>query len=636
MQTREEKNVGFSAWYAPAAKMLAKAEEVALEVQSKGKSVQNAWSSSTSTPARRGSPPARGSAPSSPAHGSPPGERPRPSRDGTPQHRRRLLALETSPTGTDRDAASPDGLKLAHRVEELQAEARTASRRIQELEKDLCKRQESYIRREQKYKEEIAELQERVQELSSHDKWSKLELAGMQLKRSRAEQITSMHSEIQRTLEKMVPKRAEGAQVEGLRRSQSFAGPSPRPDTEMDAAPGSRRTDDFGERLREQEMLLKAERQVDDDKKALVEKLAALRKTLEDQRAANSELQSNAKLAHELGERLRSQFEMQEDDREMLIRQLEVLRSENSRLKNTIESSKTVPKTESKPAGLPLSASKRRLSSKSMFSRNQSVAKEVSEDSSASDEIPKAKSYEEVVEGLKKLLMEERARTKKARAAHVAELQQRTKLQMLLRQAVEDTRKKRIAADEFHVQSSARPQTAPIRRSGVHSSADSDAKRSFESITAMLPNELTTDDIMNEDMRNELVEQLLAKEEIMKVLFDRTFPGVDANPESKMATIQRIEQRHELERAQLTAQGMRSAAQRESISASRSAAAQSRRSVRGAQFGSTSRSLANQASFADAAYRSVTSSAGARRPWVMDADGMLAEFLGASNLTGSN
>lgn len=51
--------------------------------------------------------------------------------------------------------------------------------------------------------------------------------------------------------------------------------------------------------------------------------------------------------------------------------------------------------------------------------------------------------YDDVIDSLKRLLEAERRRTKQARAAHTAELAQRTQLQAILRQCVEDVRGRR-------------------------------------------------------------------------------------------------------------------------------------------------------------------------------------------------
>lgn len=51
--------------------------------------------------------------------------------------------------------------------------------------------------------------------------------------------------------------------------------------------------------------------------------------------------------------------------------------------------------------------------------------------------------YEDVIDSLKRLLEAERKRTKQARTAHTAELAQRSELQAILRQCVEDVREKK-------------------------------------------------------------------------------------------------------------------------------------------------------------------------------------------------
>lgn len=63
----------------------------------------------------------------------------------------------------------------------------------------------------------------------------------------------------------------------------------------------------------------------------------------------------------------------------------------------------------------------------------------------------KIQRYEDVIDSLKKLLEAERRRTKQARAAHTLELAQRTQLQTILRQCVEDVRERRKGLGEGRV-----------------------------------------------------------------------------------------------------------------------------------------------------------------------------------------
>eukprot|EP00873_Tetraselmis_striata_P001733 jgi/Tetstr1/421997/TSEL_001241.t1 len=569
------------------------------------------------------------------------------SRDSSPRHQRRRKGGDSSAaaqgmTGNLR-------LQLTGKVEELGAQLQQAEARVQEMEHEMNSRQESYIRRERRYKDEISALKQEILSQSSSERWAKLEAAGMQANGTRREQIIGMHTEILRNLEHFIPKVDAKATRE--------ADPTPRPATaaspSKDGPTGAEETRDFVERLRDQEIDARAERQSEVDKRYLVEQIASLRKTLEEQQAANHDLKVEANLAKEVAQRVRSQFEYQDDDRESLLRKLHLLKSDNDRLKAAVAAGEASPTA---PASASVKSPVR--GSASPVPRSARQAKEMDPVAVLSDEVPRAKSLEEVIEGLKQLLMQERIRTRKARAAHTAELQQRTNLQAILRQAIDDTRQQRAAVGARRpphggalATSSAirRPYTSPNRARappGVCkapkryvATAEVSARRDARRITTLLPDGISTDDLMDEDGRRMLVDSLMAKEEVMKLLFNRAFPGVDVEPQSKLNTINRIAERAEQEDFAMTAAGYR--AQRDARGAAeRGYYSHNARVASVAPGGGGTRM--SMVAGGPGGRSSIASGAGlpqgaealgglnmrhVSRPWVMDVDTMLSDFM---------
>eukprot|EP00873_Tetraselmis_striata_P036679 jgi/Tetstr1/456943/TSEL_043613.t1 len=552
------------------------------------------------------------------------------SRDSSPRHQRRRKGGDSS--------ASAQGmtgnlrLQLTGKVEELGAQLQQAEARVQEMEHEMNSRQESYIRRERRYKDEISTLKQEILSQSSSERWAKLEAAGMQANGTRREQIIGMHTEILRNLEHFIPKVDAKATRE--------ADPTPRPaaaaSPSKDGPTGAEETRDFVERLRDQEIDARAERQSEVDKRYLVEQIASLRKTLEEQQAANHDLKVEANLAKEVAQRVRSQFEYQDDDRESLLRKLHLLKSDNDRLKAAVAAGEASPTA---PASASVKSPVR--GSASPVPRSARQAKEMDPVAVLSDEVPRAKSLEEVIEGLKQLLMQERIRTRKARAAHTAELQQRTNLQAILRQAIDDTRQQRAAVDPPPSAGRTRPQTAPARRpaSAKPQSATSPPQSDARRITTLLPDGISTDDLMDEDGRRMLVDSLMAKEEVMKLLFNRAFPGVDVEPQSKLNTINRIAERAEQEDFAMAAAGYR--AQRDARGAAeRGYYSHNARVASVAPGGGGTRM--SMAAGGPGGRSSMASGAGlpqgtealgglnmrhVSRPWVMDVDTMLSDFM---------
>ncbi|GIL93024.1 hypothetical protein Vretifemale_20434, partial [Volvox reticuliferus] len=174
----------------------------------------------------------------------------------------------------------------------------------------------------------------------------------------------------------------------------------------------------------------------------------------------------------------------------------------------------------------------------------------------------KIQRYEDVIDSLKRLLEAERRRTKQARAAHTLELQQRTGLQALLRQCVEDIRERRKALEaEAQRERSAsdrdqarnRPISAlrPVPAASAvarplsaapsaltptnrrpNSAAGMAAHGPFAGVAGTAAASAANDVPLTPSERQDLISTLLSHEDVMRAVFDRAFPGVTPHPPS--------------------------------------------------------------------------------------------------------
>ncbi|GLI69594.1 hypothetical protein VaNZ11_014256, partial [Volvox africanus] len=243
----------------------------------------------------------------------------------------------------------------------------------------------------------------------------------------------------------------------------------------------------------------------------------------------------------------------------------------------------------------------------------------------------KIQRYEDVIDSLKRLLEAERRRTKQARAAHTLELQQRTGLQALLRQCVEDIRERRKALEaeaqrersasdrdqaRHRPLSALRPATAAssvARPISATSSALTPTNRRPNSAAGMTHGPFAgaagtavataANDIpLTQSERQELVSTLLSHEDVMRAVFDRAFPGVAPHPPSD-PYLDRMAAWQEQRDAQVAANAKVLAAAKNAI-------------------------LPPATAIKESTPGGMLIKEAANRPWVLNVDAMLSDFLG--------
>ncbi|KAG2439402.1 hypothetical protein HXX76_004759 [Chlamydomonas incerta] len=557
--------------------------------------------------------------------------------------------------------------------------------RVRDLTSDNERRQESYMRREAQLAGEIARLEDQLRvargERPNHPAFGKA-----------TSNIKELHAQVVE-------------QIEGL----------------LDAQAAALRTEEhsalrrFTARLNELEGAVAAERgKPNKEDTDWMEKTMALRNELETTQNIAQILDKKHALLAEENSRLRSQFKLQEEDREYLIKQTVALKKENAAVRNQLAAALQEVSTLNAErddilmaledggelggggggsirgggagvtgrlaAGRPMSAVSRPMSAVSGRGGPASygLAGSSAGTGGADSQIQiKIQRYEDVIESLKKLLEGERRRTKQARAAHTLELQQRTSLQAILRQCIDDVRERRrvLEAEGHREQSNAeraqarsrplsgrgpggsapvsRPLSgtplgaaaaaAAMRRPGSAALSRPGSGRAAAAAVASAVRVSATGGVappgppsftyepgagaggggsvgtgagdgwgadggggaplaLSAAEREQLVEALLANEEVLKVVFDKTFPGVAPHPPSD-PYLDRMAAWQEQREAQVVANA-------KVLAATKNAAAPPAAALAASTPGGA---LVKEA---------------AARPWVLNVDAMLSDFLG--------
>lgn len=523
---------------------------------------------------------------------------------------------------------------------------------VRTLSEDNERRQDSYMRREEQLKADIATLEDQLKvargERPTNPAFGKV-----------TENIKELHTMVVGKIEELLD-----AQATTLRAEEH----------------GTLRR--FASRLNELEAQVASERGTPSKSEGeWMERTMALRQELHATQEIAQVLDKKYQVLAEENRRLKSQFGLQEEDREYLIRQTVALKKENAALRNQVGSllgdvSALTDEREELLAGIggggrPAGGGGGGAASTSAAGGAQALAADPQQVQI------KVQRYEDVIDSLKRLLEDERRRTKQARAAHTAELQQRTQLQGLLRQCIEDVRDRRrgIETTSAKEQQSAERASARNRPVSARPPASASVSRpvnaspfglNLAAVTAgpggasipssgLTPTSFTPrrplsaaappggsfgarpvsaapppayphqqprsarassadgsqagdapavselDRALSPRSRGALVEALLTHEELLKLLFDRTFPGVTPHPPSdpmldKMAAWQ--DQRD----AQV-------AANAKVLAAARAGALPPSAAVRDATPGGL---LVKEA---------------AAKPWVLNVDAMMSQFL---------
>jgi DNA repair exonuclease SbcCD ATPase subunit len=281
--------------------------------------------------------------------------------------------------------------------------------KITQLERDLERRQESYITRERAYKVRIDELEEELTaQRENKTGWMKSD--------SRIDKLKNMHSQILNNVELVQDRTARILQEQESDLLRAFR--ARLFDVQAELEKEKNKKDDGAAAWIERSRQLEAEVEW---AKEVADRLERVNQTL---------LQEN--------NRLKGQFTSQEEDRNFLIKQLVAVKKDNARLRAEFGE---LEKDHEK--------SKQQIDSLTDKLNNQvpvvtTIAKPASGNAANAilqQKLESEEKFKELNVRLRRLLAEERKSLQQVRQSYANELKIRTDMEMLLRQCVEDVRK---------------------------------------------------------------------------------------------------------------------------------------------------------------------------------------------------
>eukprot|EP00607_Mallomonas_marina_P002793 CAMPEP_0182425474 /NCGR_PEP_ID=MMETSP1167-20130531/11901_1 /TAXON_ID=2988 /ORGANISM="Mallomonas Sp, Strain CCMP3275" /LENGTH=439 /DNA_ID=CAMNT_0024606235 /DNA_START=79 /DNA_END=1398 /DNA_ORIENTATION=+ len=321
------------------------------------------------------------------------------------------------------------------------------------LEKDLERRQESYATRERAYKNRITELEEEVSE-------QRMNKTGVVNTERKMEKLKAMQQQIINNVELVQDRTSRILQEQERDLLRAFRARLFDVQTELE----------------------KEKSKKDDGTGAWKEKSAKLEAEMNWAKEVTDRLEhTNQQLLQE-NHRLKGQFGSQEEDRAFNIRQLVVVKKENSEIKaRYAEMEKSRFDIEERLKTV--------VADKAVAAPRTGLAKNDSDDR-----------YKELNKRLRKLLETERKSLQKERQSYQQELRTRTETELLLRQCVEDVRRE---ISRRHLQ--AAREAATLRMGQTAADVTVTDKRSVE------------------DHERQL-ELLLSQERVVSLLYAKTFP----------------------------------------------------------------------------------------------------------------
>ena len=342
------------------------------------------------------------------------------------------------------------------------------------IEKDLERRQESYVVRERAFKARIEELESEI--ASSRDKKTGWMKENEQMKKLKAAQ-------------KLIIENVELVQDRTSKVLQ---------EQERDLLRA------FRARLFDVQTELEKEKsKKEDGASAWMERSRQLEAELEWTKEVADRLERTNQALLQENNRLKSQFKSQEEDRAFLIKQLVTIKKDNAKLRNEYvaleEENGQLRLTEATQGVGP--ASPEGNSPK----RQAQIGNKPPGGGGFGGEPEMDERYKEINKRLRRLLAEERKSLQQVRQNYAIELNARTEMELLLRKCVEDVRKE-IA--RRHIEATA--------------IAGSDLVKLYSKNPGAIPIE----DFHQED-RERALELLLSQERVITLLYAKTFPVVN-------------------------------------------------------------------------------------------------------------
>ncbi|ETL46719.1 hypothetical protein L916_03447 [Phytophthora nicotianae] len=419
--------------------------------------------------------PARGSKGAKPA-----GRKPGSPEDSTAKFRNKILGLSAV---AEQNSAVPPFDEHGNATEQKDI--------VTQMNEELARRQESYVRRERQYKVRINELEALLSD--SRAKKSKENTLDASMDRVRA-----MHRSILDSVDQVqdrTSKILQGKYEKDLLRA-------------------------FRARLYSvQEELESEKNKTDDGASAWIEKSKQLETEVEWTKELADRLDRlNQSLTRE-NQRLKTQFSTQENDREFLVKQLVTVKKDNVSLRTELEAlrqqldqlresgqqqqqhhhsqSQSLFATAS-TSSLPKVHYRDSATSLALAQRPNTAGVGTLAMASDSDN-----RYKEIIKRLKRLLEVERRNLQQVRTAYKLELQNHTELEMILKECVQD-----IRGDISHV--SQLPLVMPSHSSGSLLGSPQHGRQSECRLSS--------------SERQRLVEKLLEKEQLLNLLTAKAFP----------------------------------------------------------------------------------------------------------------
>ena len=378
----------------------------------------------------------------------------------------------TSPVGRDsRNNPEEDGM-----ISSLRS-------KVNLLEKDVKRRQESYVMRERRDKQEIEDLRREVEELKS----GKKKLIGDD---KRMKIVKEMHAQIMKNVDNVqtTTSRILQEQERDLLRA-------------------------FRARLFDVQNELEKEKSKSEEGASLwIEKNRQLEKDLEWAKEMADRLERVNQQLTQDNATLKAQFKTQEDDREFLIKELVAVRKDNERLRQEAQ------RVTEENKELKKQAQERQVVYSNPTSNfvDSSKAMDQKDDGNTTGNAFDEVKYKSIIARMKSLLERERKNLRRARMQYERELHERTSLEAFLRECVNDVRneigKRRADLIEQSSSQGSRPNS---RSSGRSSRPQSRESRGGQDIPL---SEFTVAD------RERVMELLLSQERVISLLYSKTFP----------------------------------------------------------------------------------------------------------------
>ena len=278
--------------------------------------------------------------------------------------------------------------------------------KINSLEKDLERRQESYVARERAYKTRIEELEEEL-------KFQRQEKTGWMKSDAKMFKLKSMQGQIVKNVELVQDRTSRVLQEQERDLLRAFRARLFDVQTELEKEK-SKKEDGAGawiERSRKLEAEVEWAKEVAD-------RLERVNQTL---------MTDNS--------RLKSQFASQEEDRNFLIVQLVNVKKENAQLKAEYSA------IENENASLQVQMKKMEDDIAANIANRHGNNKATMGGADGGSNFANDERYKEINARLRRLLSDERRALTHVRANYAQELRSRTEMEMLLRQCVDDVRK---------------------------------------------------------------------------------------------------------------------------------------------------------------------------------------------------